>query len=212
MYSVQYNCPCPHDLRGEPKTWYGVPSAYAESLEATMKEQAPELFENHPDLMHDLVTTLSPNVLMKNGIPVSWIGATCMYSVNRNRLVKINKFVIHIIIYAVCFVLINDAVYGLRGMRRTCNYHLSGLKRAHVDTTYDKLTSHLNNTSVYIPVDFIAHIHNTALMHINARSNRVIMLCVCVCVGGEDGPMCRRVCGDLPQGLSRRVQPGLQLC
>ncbi len=66
--------PCPHYCRGEPKTWYGVPSAYAESLEATMKEQAPELFENHPDLMHDLVTTLSPNVLMKNGIPVSWIG------------------------------------------------------------------------------------------------------------------------------------------
>ena len=57
--------------RGEPKTWYGVPSAYAESLEATMKEQAPELFENHADLMHDLVTTLSPTVLMKNGIPVS---------------------------------------------------------------------------------------------------------------------------------------------
>ncbi len=57
--------------RGEPKTWYGVPSAYAESLEATMKEQAPELFEHHPDLMHDLVTTLSPTVLMKNGIPVS---------------------------------------------------------------------------------------------------------------------------------------------
>ena len=36
-----------------------------------MKEQAPELFENHADLMHDLVTTLSPTVLMKNGIPVS---------------------------------------------------------------------------------------------------------------------------------------------
>lgn len=58
------------DCRGEPKTWYGVPSAYAESLEATMKDQAPELFENQPDLLHHLVTTLSPNVLMKQGIPV----------------------------------------------------------------------------------------------------------------------------------------------
>ncbi len=57
-------------FRGEPKTWYGVPRAYAESLEATMKDQAPELFENQPDLLHHLVTTLSPNVLMKQGIPV----------------------------------------------------------------------------------------------------------------------------------------------
>ena len=36
-----------------------------------MKEQAPELFENHPDLMHHLATILSPAVLMKHGIPVS---------------------------------------------------------------------------------------------------------------------------------------------
>lgn len=57
--------------RGEPKTWYGVPPAYAESLEATMKDQAPELFENDPDLMHHLVTILSPSILMKHGIPVS---------------------------------------------------------------------------------------------------------------------------------------------
>ena len=35
-----------------------------------MKDQAPELFENQPDLLHHLVTTLSPNILMKQGIPV----------------------------------------------------------------------------------------------------------------------------------------------
>ena len=35
-----------------------------------MKEQAPELFENDPDLMHHLATILSPAVLMKHGIPV----------------------------------------------------------------------------------------------------------------------------------------------
>lgn len=55
---------------GEPKTWYGVPSAYADALEETMKEQAPELFDNQPDLMHHLATTMSPSLLMKNGIPV----------------------------------------------------------------------------------------------------------------------------------------------
>ena len=36
-----------------------------------MRDQAPELFENQPDLLHHLVTTLSPNILMKQGIPVS---------------------------------------------------------------------------------------------------------------------------------------------
>lgn len=60
-------------FRGEAKTWYGVPSAYADALEATMKEQAPELFENQPDLMHHLATTLNPSLLLKNGIPVCYI-------------------------------------------------------------------------------------------------------------------------------------------
>ena len=64
--------------RGEPKTWYGVPSSYAVSLEQTMKEVAPELFEKQPDLMHHLVTILSPNELMKNGIPVSVCVCVCM--------------------------------------------------------------------------------------------------------------------------------------
>ena len=36
-----------------------------------MRDQAPELFEHQPDLLHHLVTTLSPNILMKQGIPVS---------------------------------------------------------------------------------------------------------------------------------------------
>ena len=85
MGKDDYSC----NYRGEPKTWYGVPSAYAESLEATMKEQAPELFENQPDLLHHLVTTLSPNILMKQGIPVrpkaKWLNVfmltcTCMYT------------------------------------------------------------------------------------------------------------------------------------
>ena len=39
-----------------------------------MKDQAPELFEDQPDLLHHLVTTLSPNILMKQGIPVSLSG------------------------------------------------------------------------------------------------------------------------------------------
>ncbi|XP_041984302.1 lysine-specific demethylase lid isoform X2 [Aricia agestis] len=55
---------------GEPKTWYGVPSSKAEQFEATMKAEAPELFQLQPDLLHQLVTIMNPNVLMKAGVPV----------------------------------------------------------------------------------------------------------------------------------------------
>ncbi|EDM02036.1 rCG29703 [Rattus norvegicus] len=55
---------------GEPKTWYGVPSHAAEQLEEVMRELAPELFESQPDLLHQLVTIMNPNVLMEHGVPV----------------------------------------------------------------------------------------------------------------------------------------------
>nr|XP_023404479.1 lysine-specific demethylase 5A [Loxodonta africana] len=57
---------------GEPKTWYGVPSHAAEQLEEVMRELAPELFESQPDLLHQLVTIMNPNVLMEHGVPVSF--------------------------------------------------------------------------------------------------------------------------------------------
>lgn len=58
------------DIRGEPKTWYGVPASAAEQLEAVMKKLAPELFQSQPDLLHQLVTIMNPNVLMEHGVPV----------------------------------------------------------------------------------------------------------------------------------------------
>jgi len=58
-------------FRGEPKTWYGVPGSKAEMLEDVMKQAAPELFEQSPDLLHQLTTTLNPNTLMNAGVPVS---------------------------------------------------------------------------------------------------------------------------------------------
>ncbi|XP_017593011.1 PREDICTED: lysine-specific demethylase 5C, partial [Corvus brachyrhynchos] len=60
-------CPIP---RGEPKTWYGVPSFAAEHLEEVMKKLTPELFESQPDLLHQLVTLMNPNTLMAHGVPV----------------------------------------------------------------------------------------------------------------------------------------------
>ncbi|CAL9703426.1 unnamed protein product [Knipowitschia caucasica] len=55
---------------GEPKTWYGVPSVAAERLEEVMKKLTPELFEYQPDLLHQLVTIMNPNILMARGVPV----------------------------------------------------------------------------------------------------------------------------------------------
>ncbi|KPP80172.1 lysine-specific demethylase 5A-like [Scleropages formosus] len=55
---------------GEPKTWYGVPAHAAEKLEDVMKKLAPELFDSQPDLLHQLVTIMNPNVLMEHGVPV----------------------------------------------------------------------------------------------------------------------------------------------
>lgn len=55
---------------GEPKTWYGVPREDATKLEEVMKGIAPDLFKQHPDIMHHLVTTINPSTLMKNGVRV----------------------------------------------------------------------------------------------------------------------------------------------
>ncbi|CAH1103658.1 unnamed protein product [Psylliodes chrysocephalus] len=55
---------------GEAKTWYGVPGSKAETFESTMKSAAPELFHSQPDLLHQLVTIMNPNILMNAGVPV----------------------------------------------------------------------------------------------------------------------------------------------
>lgn len=65
MNSINY-----HHI-GETKTWYGVPGADDELLEAAMKTAAPELFEQQPDLMYQLVTLMSPGRLKKAGVRVA---------------------------------------------------------------------------------------------------------------------------------------------
>lgn len=55
---------------GEPKTWYGVPGAKAELLEECMRSNASELFEQSPDLLHQLTTIMNPNTLMQCGVPI----------------------------------------------------------------------------------------------------------------------------------------------
>ncbi|KAI5054909.1 hypothetical protein GOP47_0030054 [Adiantum capillus-veneris] len=55
---------------GSPKVWYGVPGNAAQKLEDAMKKHLPALFEEQPDLLHKLVTQLSPSVLKAEGVPV----------------------------------------------------------------------------------------------------------------------------------------------
>lgn len=55
---------------GAPKIWYGVPGADAPKLEAAMKKHLPDLFEKQPDLLHNLVTQISPSILASEGVPV----------------------------------------------------------------------------------------------------------------------------------------------
>ncbi|XP_078427874.1 transcription factor jumonji (jmj) family protein / zinc finger (C5HC2 type) family protein isoform X2 [Wolffia australiana] len=55
---------------GEPKVWYGVPGSDAWKLETAMKKHLPDLFEEQPDLLHNLVTQFSPSTLRSEGVPV----------------------------------------------------------------------------------------------------------------------------------------------
>lgn len=48
----------------------------AERLEGVMKKLTPELFEYQPDLLHQLVTIMNPNILMSHGVPVSFTRET----------------------------------------------------------------------------------------------------------------------------------------
>ncbi|XP_010935913.1 lysine-specific demethylase JMJ703 [Elaeis guineensis] len=64
LYSLNYlHC-------GAPKIWYGVPGKDAQKLEAAMKRHLPDLFEEQPDLLHNLVTQFSPSLLRSEGVPV----------------------------------------------------------------------------------------------------------------------------------------------
>ncbi|XP_074567076.1 lysine-specific demethylase JMJ703-like [Curcuma longa] len=55
---------------GAPKIWYGVAGKDALKLEAAMKKHLPDLFEEQPDLLHNLVTQFSPSLLRLEGVPV----------------------------------------------------------------------------------------------------------------------------------------------
>ncbi|KIW07093.1 hypothetical protein, variant [Verruconis gallopava] len=55
---------------GDTKTWYGIPGSDAEKFENAMREKMPEMFEQQPDLLFQLVTLLQPEKLQKAGVRV----------------------------------------------------------------------------------------------------------------------------------------------
>uniref|UniRef100_A0A0X3NGY2 [histone H3]-trimethyl-L-lysine(4) demethylase n=1 Tax=Schistocephalus solidus TaxID=70667 RepID=A0A0X3NGY2_SCHSO len=55
---------------GEPKTWYGVSSLHAEDFERAMRNQAAELFDLSPDLLHHITTIMNPNLIQAEGVPI----------------------------------------------------------------------------------------------------------------------------------------------
>lgn len=65
-YSVHDFLTC----RGETKVWYGIPEKHASRFDYLMRQTAPELFEEHPDLLHHMSTMAHPKFLMDNGIDV----------------------------------------------------------------------------------------------------------------------------------------------
>ncbi|KAL7582325.1 putative lysine-specific demethylase JMJ16 isoform X1 [Lactuca sativa] len=64
LYSINYM------HWGDPKIWYGVPGQDAIKLEEAMRKHLPDLFAQQPDLLHKLVTQLSPSILKSEGVPV----------------------------------------------------------------------------------------------------------------------------------------------
>ncbi|EMG47480.1 JHD2 Histone demethylase JHD2 [Candida maltosa Xu316] len=54
---------------GATKKWYGIPASFADKFEKLMKDEAPDLFKRQPDLLHQLVSLMSPTKLVENGIP-----------------------------------------------------------------------------------------------------------------------------------------------
>ncbi|KAK6339375.1 hypothetical protein TWF718_008795 [Orbilia javanica] len=55
---------------GATKTWYGIPCSDALKFENAMRDAVPELFEQQPDLLFQLVTLLTPTALTKAGVKV----------------------------------------------------------------------------------------------------------------------------------------------
>lgn len=53
---------------GATKKWYSIPQQFADRFESYMRDLAPDLFAKQPDILHQLVTLVSPFELRSSGI------------------------------------------------------------------------------------------------------------------------------------------------
>ncbi|GAV48655.1 hypothetical protein ZYGR_0N00590 [Zygosaccharomyces rouxii] len=56
----QYTLSANYQHEGAPKVWYSIPEGSCDRFNQLMKDLAPDLFEKQPDLLHQLVTLISP--------------------------------------------------------------------------------------------------------------------------------------------------------
>lgn len=63
LLCARLNCSLCCAALAPPQVWYGVPPHGTKALEEAMRDAVPHLFEATPNLLHQLVTTVSPNEL-----------------------------------------------------------------------------------------------------------------------------------------------------
>lgn len=56
----QYTLSANYQHEGAPKVWYSIPESSCDQFNELMRSLAPDLFEKQPDLLHQLVTLISP--------------------------------------------------------------------------------------------------------------------------------------------------------
>lgn len=158
---------------GESKTWYSVPGGSADIFEETMKNILPELFHLQPDLLHQLVTILNPNVLMKAAnIPI--------YGINQSA----GEFIITFPrSYHMgfshgfnCAEAVNFISPDWIPMGRKCIDHYSSLKRMCV-FSQDELIMNIINSCDDITPQAAQYIYNDFIEMVESeKSNRRALL------------------------------------
>lgn len=68
----QYTLSANYQHEGDPKVWYSIPESGCTKFNDLLNDMSPDLFIKQPDLLHQLVTLISPydSNFKKSGIPV----------------------------------------------------------------------------------------------------------------------------------------------
>jgi hypothetical protein len=64
---------------GKPKLWYGVPEKDRERFERAVKQKISLLFKEDPNLLHGVVTMVSPTYLQSQNVSNNFVLITFFY-------------------------------------------------------------------------------------------------------------------------------------